>query len=78
MTEWKRLGLNLDINMAKLNEIDVNNRGQVAECKLNMVQFWLESDMYRSWKKLIDALLLIDQKVLAERIRDKYCPQYKG
>ena len=78
MTEWKTLGAQLDIGGAKLKEIDVNNRRQVAGCKHDMIQFWLESDSLCSWKKLIDALFSIDQKVLAEKIRAKCCPEYKG
>lgn len=75
MVEWKALGAQLEISAAKIKEIDVNNRGQVADCKHGMVQFWLESDRSCSWKKLIDALILNDQLVLAEEMRNNYCPQ---
>ena len=71
--EWKSLSAELEISAAKIKEIDVNNRGQVAECKHDMVQFWLESDTSCSWKKLIDALISNDQSVLAEEIRNTYC-----
>ena len=71
--EWKSLGTELEISPAKIKEIDVNNRGQVAECKHDMVQFWLESDTSCSWNKLIDALISNNQSVLAEEIRNSYC-----
>ena len=76
--EWKSLGTELEISPAKIKEIDVNNRGQVKECKHDMVQFWLESDTSCSWNKLIDALISNDQSVLAEEIRNTYCHSSQG
>ena len=78
MVKWKSLGVELEISAAKIKEIDYNNRGQIAECKHDMVQFWLESDILCSWKKLIDALILNDQSVLAEEIRNTYCHMFQG
>ena len=73
LVEWKELGVQLDISAPKIEEIDVNNRGQVADCRRDLVQFWLESDVSCSWKKLIDALENIHKPVLAKKIRRKYC-----
>ena len=78
VVDWKTLSVQFDISAAKIKEIDVNNRGQVANCKHDMVQFWLESDTSCSWKKLIDALISSDQSVLAGEIRSTYCPQNIG
>ena len=78
VVEWKTLGVQLDISGTKIKEIDVNNRGQVAECKHDMVQFWLESDTSCSWKKLVDALNTCDQSVLAEKIKSTYCLLNEG
>ena len=80
VVEWKSLGVQLDISVPKIDEIDVNNRGQVAECRYALVKFWLESDVSCSWKKLIDALLApaIGKSALAEEIRNKYCPICQG
>ena len=75
VVEWKSLGVQLDIKGPKIKEIDFNNRGQVAECRHDLVQFWLESDVSCSWKKLIDALKSIDHPVLAKEIRTTY---YQG
>eukprot|EP00731_Ephydatia_muelleri_P002631 Em0001g2631a len=76
--QWKSLGVELEISAAKIKEIDNNNRGQVAECKHDMVQFWLESDSSSSWRKLIDALISNDQSVLAEEIKNTYCQIPQG
>ena len=78
VVEWKSLGVQLDVSAPKIKEIDVNNRGQVAECRYDLVQFWLESDLSCSWKKLIDALKSIGKSVLAEEIRTTYCTKYQG
>ena len=78
VVEWNLLGDQLDISASKIKEIDINNRGQVADCRRALVQYWLESDVSCSWKKLIDALKSIDKSVLAEKIIRKYCPMYQG
>ena len=77
VVEWKSLGVQLDISAPKIDEIDVNNRGQVAECRYALVQFWLQSYVSCSWKKLIDALKSTGKSVLAEEIRTTYCPMYQ-
>ena len=78
VVDWKSLGVQLDISAPKIMEIDVNNRGQVADCRRDLVQFWLQSDVSCSWERLIDALKSINQSVLAEEIRITYCPTYQG
>ena len=81
VVNWKSLGDQLNISAAKINEIDANNRGQVAECRRALVQYWLESDLSSSWERLIGALKSIGIKecvVLAEEIRTIYCPMYQG
>ena len=75
---WKTLGAELDISPTKMKEIDVNNRGQIEECKHDMIQFWMESDKSCSWERLIEALNMCDQLVLAETIKNTYCPLHAG
>ena len=78
VVEWKLLGDQLNISASKIKEIDVDNRGQVADCRRALVQYWLESDVSCSWKKLTDALKSIGKSVLAEEIIRTYCPMYQG
>ena len=78
VVDWKSLGVQLDISLAMLQEICVNNRGQVGDCKFAMVSVWLSSDKTCSWRKLIDALISIGLHALAEGIRKQYCPLYQG
>ena len=72
VVDWKSLGIQLHINLTKIKEIDINNRGQVADCRYDLVQFWLESDTSCSWKKLIDALSSCGHVVLAEQLKTLY------
>ena len=72
VVDWKSLGTQLHISPAKIKEIDINNRGQVADCRRHLIQFWLESDTSCSWKKLIDALSSCDHVVLAEQLKTLY------
>ena len=78
VVEWKSLGVHLDISPAMLQEICVNNRGQVGDCKFAMVSVWLSSDKACSWRKLIDALKSLRLLALAEEIKKQYCPLYQG
>ena len=78
MVDWKLLGTQLGVMAPKMQEIDVNNGGRIAGCRWDLMQFWLESDVSCSWKKLIDALRKIDKSVMAEKISANYCPHYKG
>ena len=75
VVDWKLLAMQLEIKVTKIEEIDVNNRGQVAQCRFDLIQFWLESDVSCSWKKLVDAIRKMDKNVLANKIIDTYCPQ---
>ena len=76
--DWKSLAIQLEMSGTKIQEIDVNNRGRVSDCRRDMIEFWLQSDISCSWQKLIDALTSSDQSVLAEEIRVTYCPMYQG
>ena len=75
---WKPLAIQLGMSHAKIGEIDVNNRGQVAECRYDMIQFWLQSDVSCSWQKLIGALKSSNHLTLAEKIKSIYCPMVQG
>lgn len=73
VVEWKSLGVQLDISAAKIKEIDVENRGKVADCSYELINFWFESDVSCSWEKLTDALKSIGKSVLAAEIIKKVC-----
>ena len=78
VADWKLLGIQLGIKGSKLQEIDANNSGQIANCRLDLINYWLDSDVSASWQELITALKEIDEHVLAEEIRALYYPQNEG
>ena len=78
VVDWKSLGMELDISSARLNEIEVNNRGRVAACRRDMVEAWLATDGAVSWSKLADALVAVGQDVRAELVRGQAGELYLG
>ena len=66
------LAIQLEISPAKIRHISAKNHGHVADCRHDLVQYWLESDVSCSWKKLIDALKSTGEALLAEKIRTTY------
>jgi hypothetical protein len=54
--EWDQLGINLDLKPFKLKEIGKNKPGDIAGCRLALIDLWLRSDINASWQKLTEAL----------------------
>ena len=70
MADWKSLGIELDIDPAKLSEIERNYDKRVNDCRMSMVEFWVNSDTSASWNKLATALEAIFQNVKAKEVRE--------
>ena len=70
VVDWKDLGIELDIDLAKLNEIERNCQGKVGDCRISMIDFWVNSDTSASWNKLAAALEAISQNVKAKDVRE--------
>ena len=54
--DWKALGIKLNLDPAKLIEIECKHRGLIGDCRYNMIEFWLTNDTSASWEKLEAAL----------------------
>ena len=60
--DWMNLGLNLGIKQPTLNRIDKQERGDINDCKREMLSAWLRwKDNVQevglpSWKRLLDAM----------------------
>ena len=78
VVDWNGLGAELGISYVKIKEIEKNNQKQVAECRRDLIQHWMEKDVSGSWQKLCDALTNMGQSVLACKIRQTYCSTYPG
>ena len=71
---WKELGLQLGLLYTSLEKIDLEHRGRIASCKIEMLSEWLErQDNVRqkgnpSWSVLRAALKQIGEHETADRI----------
>lgn len=70
VTNWKSLGIELNIPPAKLNDIAHDCNNIVDDCRISMVDFWVHSDTTACWNNLADALEHIFQKVKAKEVRE--------
>ena len=62
IVKWENLGLALQLHSQKLQEIAINNRGQVEECRKAMYRMWFR-DATASWKNLC---LALDSELVGE------------
>ena len=70
VTEWFRLGVNLDIPGAKLLEIEHDYR-HIAECLDHMLIEWGKRER-RTWSKVVRALAAIGRPLQAQELATKY------
>ena len=72
VVNWYQLGINLNIKGYKLEEIRRNKHGDIAMCKMALIDLWLRSDIKASWEKLVEVLEEMDEAKTVEKIRIKY------
>ena len=70
--DWYLFGAYLGVPVYKLNDIQSEHRGVVERCKLNMLQYWLNTTMTASWKDIARAVEQIDKLTLAARLKRNY------
>ncbi|XP_019859508.1 PREDICTED: uncharacterized protein LOC109587728 [Amphimedon queenslandica] len=77
---WKFLGLYLGLYQPTLKAIEINCRGQVKDCLIECISFWLKGeDGVRdtrgggsNWISLVAALDVMGEREVANNIRMKY------
>ena len=52
-----------------LDIIEENHHHDVKTCCTEMFKYWLSVDIRASWNKLIEALEMIDENALAEKLK---------
>ena len=73
ITSWYMLGAYLNVPVYQLNKIQsTNTQDGVERCKLEMLQYWLNTTMNASWKDVIRALEQLDMLTLAARLKSKF------
>ena len=70
--EWYSLGLQLGLTENVLNVIECDGR-DVSTCGRKMFSKWLSSNKDANYTDLVDALLAIDKKDVAENVSQKFC-----
>ena len=65
--EWFRFGIHLEIPHYKLSIIKADHQG-VENCKIEMLQWWLENFLEPKWSTIVSALVKAGKKVLAQKI----------
>ena len=74
LNDWKELGLQLGLLHPSLERIDLEQRGRISGCKINMLSAWLQqqdnvaSKGVPSWSVLRAALKRMGAHKLANRI----------
>ena len=56
MTNWYFLGVQLDIKPSDLRQIKNDCNGDAAQCKTEVLDFWLRNDQNPTWSKLAQAV----------------------
>ncbi len=72
VSEWEQLAAHLGVKKYKLDEIRESRRGVTANCKMDMFDYWLRSDIRASWKKVVETLEKMDYGRLATNMRVRH------
>ena len=75
-TEWYSLGLELDLTKDALDTIEKDFRQDSSTCKRKMFSKWLSSNKDASYTTLVDALVKIEEKTVADNVSQKFCKLY--
>ena len=71
--EWYNLGLQLRLTESVLDIIDKDDGRDSSTCMRKMFSKWLSSSMDASYTGLVDALISIDMKDVAEDVSQEFC-----
>ena len=75
---WETLGINLGIQMARLQEIRQLCSGDLEMCKNRLYDLWLRQNTSPTWRDVVDALEQMEENSLADKIQCIYLHPFKG
>ena len=67
----KELGTYLEVPCASIQEFGQNNMSNAKGMLIDVLNYWLERDLEKSWSKLAEAVEDCGYVVLAEKMRQK-------
>ena len=71
--DWHLLGVNLGLQGHQLREIERNYRGDSNRYKTETLDLWQRNAKDPSWEAIAKGLCLMQEHVVADGIRRKYC-----
>ena len=70
---WHLLGVNLGLQGHQLHGIEQNYPRDNDRCKTETLYMWQRNAKNPSWETIVEALCLMQEHVVADAIRRKYC-----
>ena len=64
-------GVILGVPVPQLKKIEYNQKDS-ERCKIEMLQYWLETNLVPTWNEVVQALEQSDQLVLAAQVKHDY------
>jgi len=74
--EWYSLGLQLGLTEDMLNIIETDDGRNSTVCRRKMFSKWLSTNNDANYTDLVDALIVIDKKDVAEKVSQQFCKFY--
>ena len=69
---WHTLGVNLGLKTQQLGTIERNYRGDDERCRTEMLACWIDNTTHPTWKSVAEALYLMKEYSVADKIQRKY------
>lgn len=71
--EWYQLGTQLKLQISTLNRIKKDNPNDSRACLSDALEQWHRQNPKASWENIANALKMMDENRLAEKIQKEHC-----
>lgn len=72
ITKWRQLGEALGVPKRRLNDITYHHSADPEQCKVEVLDQWLQNRSRPTWREVADALTQIHESELANSLREVY------
>ena len=69
---WFLFGAMLGVPVSQLRKIELDHQKDSNRCKLELLQYWLDTTLSPTWNEIVQALEKTDQLALAAQIKHDY------
>ena len=70
LSDWRKIGIYLDIPAHELRTIAEDHPGNAGMCKVAMVETWLHTKPSATWKDVMEAVGKLPDVAIAQTIRN--------